>query len=91
MEPKWGEKVVNNQETEIHKTLTQTAQEELVIPDNIWRMYTSDYVTSLKSVFVEGRLSRWKYEEIRLLLFKIMCLAKDGLVKDKAKTIQTIF
>ena len=32
-----------------------------------------------------------EYEEIRLLLFKIMCLAKDGLVKDKAKTIQTIF
>ena len=41
MEPKWVEKVVNNQETEIRKTLTQTAQEELVIPDNIWRMITN--------------------------------------------------
>ena len=41
MEPKWVEKVANNQETEIRKTLTQTAQEELVIPDNMWRMMTN--------------------------------------------------
>ena len=41
MEPKWVENVVNNHETEIRKTLTQTAQEKLVIPDNMWRMMTN--------------------------------------------------
>ena len=38
MEPKWVEKVLNEQENEIRKTLPKTAQKELVIPDNMFRM-----------------------------------------------------
>lgn len=38
MEPKWVEKVINDQEAEIRKTLPRTDQKELVIPDNMWRM-----------------------------------------------------
>ena len=38
MEPKWVEKVLNGQENEIRKTLPKTAQKELVIPDNMFRM-----------------------------------------------------
>ena len=41
MEPKWIEKVMNGQEAAIRKTLPQTDQKELVIPDNMWRMITN--------------------------------------------------
>jgi 2,4-dienoyl-CoA reductase-like NADH-dependent reductase (Old Yellow Enzyme family) len=38
MEPKWVEKVLNEQEKEIGKTLPRTAQKELVLPDAMWNM-----------------------------------------------------
>ncbi|QGQ93899.1 NADH-dependent flavin oxidoreductase [Paenibacillus psychroresistens] len=38
MEPKWVEKVINNQENEIRTTLPRTDQKDLVIPDALWNM-----------------------------------------------------
>lgn len=38
MEPKWVEKVLNDQENEIRTTLPRLAQEELVLPDPLWNM-----------------------------------------------------
>ncbi|NHN35253.1 NADH-dependent flavin oxidoreductase [Paenibacillus agricola] len=38
MEPKWVEKVINDQENEIRTTLPRTAQKDLVIPDALWNM-----------------------------------------------------
>lgn len=38
MEPKWVEKVANDQESEIRYNLPKTDQKELVIPDGMWNM-----------------------------------------------------
>ena len=38
MEPKWIEKVMDDQENEIRKTLPRSAQKDLVIPDALWNM-----------------------------------------------------
>lgn len=38
MEPKWVEKVLNDQENEIRTTLPRSAQKELVLPDALWNM-----------------------------------------------------
>jgi 2,4-dienoyl-CoA reductase-like NADH-dependent reductase (Old Yellow Enzyme family) len=41
MEPKWVEKLLNDQENEIRTTLPRTAQEELALPDALWNMLIS--------------------------------------------------
>lgn len=38
MEPKWIEKVLNDQENDIRTTLPRTAQKDLTIPDALWDM-----------------------------------------------------